>query len=165
MSEIWLRPDVTDDMVRLLGYTLFRCDRVGRSGGELHFIYQICSVLPYCVARLGLSPLGQNTLLRKFHLLTRLLLAVIYRSPNAGYMNEFFLKFLEFQANYRHSIILGDFNADLNQSTFDSQQLGTFIAASTIYFVPYETTHHLRNFSTLLDLCIIDDRDKLRGYG
>lgn len=27
MSETWLRPGVTDDMVKLPGYSLFRCDR------------------------------------------------------------------------------------------------------------------------------------------
>ncbi|KAL6446825.1 hypothetical protein ACFW04_001333 [Cataglyphis niger] len=80
-------------------------------------------------------------------------------------MNEFFAQFLELQANYRHSIFLGDLNADMNLSTFDSQQLGTFIAASSLYFVSYESTHHLRNSSILLDLCIIDDMDKFRGYG
>ncbi|CAL1671736.1 unnamed protein product [Lasius platythorax] len=31
--------------------------------------------------------------------------------------------------------------------------------------VPYKSTHHLRNSSTLLDLSIIDDRDKLMEYG
>lgn len=41
----------------------------------------------------------------------RLLLATVYRPPNAGYQ-EFFKLFLKRQVDYIHSIILGDFNAD-----------------------------------------------------
>lgn len=31
--------------------------------------------------------------------------------------------------------------------------------------MPFEATHHLKNSSTLLDLCILDDYGKLVGYG
>ena len=37
MSETWLRSDMTDELVKLPGYTLFRCDREGRSGGGVAF--------------------------------------------------------------------------------------------------------------------------------
>lgn len=50
--------------------------------------------------------------------MSKLLLAVVYRPPNNSYLNEFFQRFLEFQVDYKHSLILDDFNADMNQ-TFD----------------------------------------------
>lgn len=167
ISETWLRPGITDDMVRLPGYMLFRCDRVGRAGGGVAFYlsdFLRASILCRSAGALTARP---EYIIAEIAAAdsTRLMLAVIYRPPNAGYMNEFFDQFLVLQANYRHSIILGDLNADMNLSTFDSQQLTTFIAASGLYLVPYESTHHLRNSSTLLDLCIVDDMDKLRGYG
>ncbi|KMQ92760.1 reverse transcriptase-9 [Lasius niger] len=96
---------------------------------------------------------------------SKLLLAMVYRPPNTGYLNEFFQLFLEQQVHFRHSIIFGDFNADMLQHTFDSRQLNTFIIASGLYLIPFGSTHHLRNSSTLLDLCIIDDSDKLIEYG
>lgn len=37
MSETWLRSEITDEVVRLPGYTLIRCDRVGRVGGGMAF--------------------------------------------------------------------------------------------------------------------------------
>lgn len=40
-----------------------------------------------------------------------------------------------------------------------------FLSASSLYLVPFESTHHLRNSSTLIDLCIIDDNEKLREHG
>ncbi|KAL6420426.1 hypothetical protein ACFW04_014433 [Cataglyphis niger] len=53
----------------------------------------------------------------------------------------------------------------MNQNTFNSQKLGSFIFESSLYLVPFRSIHHLRNSSTLLDLCIIDDRDKLKEFG
>lgn len=66
---------------------------------------------------------------------------------------------------YRHSVILGDFNADMMVDTYDSTQLKSFISSSNMYLVPYETTHHLKNSSTFLDLCIVDDGSKLENFG
>lgn len=37
LSETWLRPAISDDMVHLAGYTLYRCDRQGRMGGGVAF--------------------------------------------------------------------------------------------------------------------------------
>lgn len=95
----------------------------------------------------------------------KLLLAVVYRPPNIGHLEEVFRLVADLQTNYMHSVIMGDFNADLLQHTFDSQQLNAFVASSSLYLVPFEPTHHLRNSSTLLDLCIIDDADKLVEFG
>ncbi|XP_011858771.1 PREDICTED: uncharacterized protein LOC105556295, partial [Vollenhovia emeryi] len=95
----------------------------------------------------------------------KLLIAVVYRPPKAGHIAEFFQRFSDYQTNYRHSIIFGDFNADLNQNTFDSQQIQNSVNTLGMYLVPYKSTHHLRHSSTLLDLSIIDDRDKLMDYG
>ncbi|KAL6421454.1 hypothetical protein ACFW04_013909 [Cataglyphis niger] len=58
----------------------------------------------------------------------KLLLAVVYRPPNLGYLNKFF----------QYSIILGDFNADMNRNTFNSQQLGSFIFESSLYLMPFK---------------------------
>lgn len=96
---------------------------------------------------------------------SKLLLAVVYRPPNSGYLNEFFQLVQELQVNYQHLTIFGDFNADMKQVTFDSQQMHTFITAASLYCVPYATTHHLKDSSTLLDLCIVDDDEKLMDYG
>ncbi|XP_029678541.1 uncharacterized protein LOC115244754 [Formica exsecta] len=96
---------------------------------------------------------------------SRLLIAVVYRPPNSGYLNEFFQLFLELQLGYRHSLIFGDFNADMCCCTFDSQQVSIFVTSSGLYLVPYAATHHLRNSSTLLDLCIADDPGNIKEYG
>ncbi|XP_029171149.1 uncharacterized protein LOC114940599 [Nylanderia fulva] len=97
--------------------------------------------------------------------MSKLLLAVVYRPPNIGFMDEFFRVFLDLQVDYRHSVIVGDFNADMNQVAYDSQQISAFVTGSGLHLVPFSATHHTRNSSTLLDLCIIDDGEKLIDYG
>ncbi|KMQ88324.1 rna-directed dna polymerase from mobile element jockey-like protein [Lasius niger] len=167
MSETWLRPGITDTMVGLPGYSLFRCDREGRSGGGVGFYLSerlSATILRSWAETLDVRPefiiaeiCVENS--------AKLLIAVVYRPPNSGYLNEFFQVFMELHGNYRHSIILGDFNADMNTITFDSQQLRNFVTSSNLHLVPYESTHHLKDSSTLLDLCIIDNVEKLKDYG
>ncbi|KAL6418608.1 hypothetical protein ACFW04_011954 [Cataglyphis niger] len=96
---------------------------------------------------MDLLRVDQNLLLEiLFNDRSKLLLTVVYRPPNSGYLNKFFQSFLEFSVNYRHS-------------------LGSFIFASSLYLIPFMSTHHLRNSSTLLDLCSINVKDKLKEFG
>ncbi|KAL6418149.1 hypothetical protein ACFW04_012308 [Cataglyphis niger] len=123
-------------MIRLSGYSLLRCDRVGRSGGEMAFyLTDHFRVFILCCSYGSVTDRPEFIMAEIiFHDRSKLLLAVVYQPPNSGYLN-----------NYRHSIILGDFN-------------------SSLYLVSFMFTHHFRNSSTLLDLCIID-RDKLKKFG
>lgn len=43
--------------------------------------------------------------------------------------------------------------------------MNTFVASSGLHLVPFGATHHLKNSSTLLDLCIVDDAEKVTEYG
>ncbi|KMQ89587.1 reverse transcriptase-9 [Lasius niger] len=147
-------------MIKLPGYSLYRCDRVGRSGGGVAFdLSDHLRASIFCSSSESVTVKPEFIVAEiLFNDLSKLLLAVVYRPPNSGFLNEFFQSYSELQVNYRH-LILGDFNADMNQTTFESQQLSSFISASSLYLVPFTSTHHLRNSSTLLDLCIIDDAD------
>lgn len=90
----------------------------------------------------------------------KVLLAVVYRPSHCGFLSEFFDYFGELSTLYRHTIIMGDFNADLISSSFDAGQILTSVGAMQMYLVPYSPTHHTKTSSTLLDLCLIDDQEK-----
>ncbi|XP_011170183.1 uncharacterized protein LOC105203117 [Solenopsis invicta] len=60
---------------------------------------------------------------------------------------------------------MGNFNVDMASNSYDSTQINYFVTSSNLHLVPYQTTHHLRAPSTLLDLCIIDDASKLTAFG
>lgn len=98
-----------------------------------------------------------------------LLLAVVYRLPNCRYLHEFENAFLDHHAyyrmliNYRHSIIFGDFNADLLVALYDTSRIFEFVESSSFHLP--QATLNLINSSTLLDLCIVDDPLKLVRYG
>src|SRR5580765_6927369 len=104
MSETWLRPGITDVMLRLPGYSLFRCDRMGRSGGGVAFYLSDrfrASILRCSAGTPAVRPefiIAEIT----FNKLSKLLLAVVYRPPNSWYLNEFFQTFLELQVSHRH---------------------------------------------------------------
>lgn len=85
----------------------------------------------------------------------------MYINHHSSFLAKFFDCFNNLAIGYRHTIIFGDLNANLESLTFDSDQIRLLVATSSLYLVPYATTHHTRSASTLLDLCIIDDEDKL----
>ncbi|XP_020296435.1 uncharacterized protein LOC109861274 [Pseudomyrmex gracilis] len=95
LSKTWLKPVISDQLVSLPGYHLFRHDRI------------------------------------------------------------------DLMVLYNHCIIFGDFNADMHSNTFDSDQIRSYIGEYNLYLIPYDSTHHTPTFSTFLDLCFIDDADKL----
>ncbi|XP_011860079.1 PREDICTED: RNA-directed DNA polymerase from mobile element jockey-like [Vollenhovia emeryi] len=167
LSETWLRPEVTNDFVNLDGYQLHRWDRVGRGGGGVAFYLREplrskilkCSAENYCH--------NPEFLLAEIHFKNsaKLLLAVVYRPPHCGNLQELFDTFRDLSVLYSHSVIFGDFNADLSTASFDTGRVLDFVDCASLYLIPYTNTHHTRSSSTWLDLCIVDDSDKVVSYG
>lgn len=54
---------------------------------------------------------------------------------------------------------------NMSVDTYDSGQLNNFIASSNMSLVPYKSTHHLKDSSIFIDLCIVDDNNNLLDYG
>ncbi|KMQ82604.1 hypothetical protein RF55_22416, partial [Lasius niger] len=159
MSETWLKPSVPDAMANLPGYMLLRCDRRERAGGGVGIYISDAlsvSVLKYSDSSSSSGESGPEFIIVDVWLdgFSRLLLASVYRPPNIGHLQDFFNLFMELQINYRHSIIMGDFNADMNVISYDSQQVNTFVYPSSLFLVPYQATHNLRSSSSFIDLCI-----------
>jgi len=48
--------------------------------------------------------------------------------------------------------------------SFDAEQILSFVEYTQSFLVLYSPTHHTRSSSTLLDICIIDDQDKLIAH-
>lgn len=108
LSETWLKPTVSDHLVALQRYQLFRCDRTGKNGGGIAFYLfdtlqakivrqsegEYCGRLEYLVAEVSAAD-G-----------SRLLLAVVYRPLHCGYLADFFNMFLDMAISY--TIILED---------------------------------------------------------
>lgn len=167
MSETWLKPPTSDDFIALHGYKVFRCDRLGKTGGGVGFFIRE----NFQVRVLGDS--GGSYQGKPEYLIaefspgygSKVLLAVVYRPPHLGFLDLFENAFLKLYPMFRNQIICGDFNTDLLNANHDSNHLRRFISSSNLHLVPSEPTHHLQNSSTLIDLCIVDDLDKVTDHG
>lgn len=104
-----------DHMVSLSGYCLLRNDRVGRIGDGVA-IYMTNNLHGSILRHSGSDHNGRpEYLIAKITINnnSKILIAVVYRPPYSGYLSEFFEVFTDLLVSYRHSIIFGDFNADL----------------------------------------------------
>ncbi|XP_024868283.1 uncharacterized protein LOC112452356 [Temnothorax curvispinosus] len=154
-------------MVSLRGYHIVRQDRIGKAGGGVAFY--ICDQLRARTLRHS-----EDVYCRRPEYLvaeistdwsSKFLLVVVYRPPHCGYLSEVFNIVADLSALYNHAIVLGDFNADLNSRSYDTESIRFFVDTMHFSLVLYEPTYHTRVSSTWLDLCIIDDADKLISYG
>lgn len=60
---------------------------------------------------------------------------------------------------------MGDFNIDMNRVSHDRNSLISFVESGNMFLVPYDPTHHIRDSSTAIDLGIVDNKNKIMGYG
>ena len=59
---------------------------------------------------------------------------------------------------------MGDFNADQLSSSEDANFIRAFIDQNSLISVPYGATHHRQDSDTWLDLCLIDEQDRLLSH-
>ena len=130
-----LRPEVMDTMIS--GFSLLRWDRVGRRSGVVFYYRSYFRASLRICSEAGCSGRPEFLIAEVFRYVSSLLLGIVYRPPNTGYLQEFQNKFLDLQTNYKHSIIFVDFNADMLTDTYDSMQLKNFTNSANLYCVPY----------------------------
>ena len=167
MTETWLKPVVPDDMVNLTGYNLIRHDRTGKRGGgvgafiqqSLHYSVLATSPSEYCFTTefiiIEISGIKMS----------KLLLAIVYKPPKITSITDFESTFLRFYPTYKNIIIVGDFNVNMmNPESYDCLHLNNFFHCNNLYLVSTQPTHHTLNSHTCLDLCVVDDMEKLSHF-
>lgn len=167
ISESWLSPDIPDDMVGLDDYVIFRNDRIGRMGGGVA-MYVHRSFKSRIVASSERQYSGKPEYLfvevnSQSH--PKILIAVVYRPPKAGYLSEFIEECTRLHSSYNNLIIMGDFNIDLIRDSHDKQFLLQFIDINDYFLIPFDPTHHTANSETIIDHCILDRQEKLIDHG
>lgn len=167
LSETWLRPEITDEMVAIPDYILLRRDRVGRRGGGVGlYVHRslnasIISTSPEHYCQLPEFLIAEV----KVTGAASLLLGIVYRPPHVGHLTVFEDRFVEILPDFSHAAIFGDFNTDLEATSFDAEHLRGFIQANSLHLVPHRATHHTATSSTRLDLCIVDQAAKVMQIG
>ena len=92
--------------------------------------------------------------------------AVAYRPPHAPFLKDtdFIDKITTRMHDYSTKIILGDFNADQLSLSDDAIFIRKFIAENGLQNVPFDATHHKPTSDTWLDLCLVDEQDRILDF-
>jgi len=167
ISESWLLPSISDNFIALPGYNIIRCDRTGdkRGGGVALYVSLTLKVKVLATSEGVYQGKPEFLIVEIASNSDKLLLATVYRPPKTGFLHEFENTLLELFTDYSNLVVFGDFNANLCTSTYDSGHLREFLDSSNLHLVPYEPTYHLENSSTWLDICAVDDAEKLISFG
>lgn len=175
MVETWLKPHVSNNLLNLPDYTIFRKDRnlihpaTGRfvQGGGV----ACCIRKRMLKAQVLHSSFLDDINTPEFLILdvtladgTHLLLASVYRRPNGHTLHNFFNVFANYSANFSNMIIAGDLNCNLLETGWAANHLKTFIYESSLYCIPYNTTHRCGHGDSWLDVIILDAASKLISF-
>lgn len=172
LTETWLKPIHDDSIFMLKDYTVFRRDRIlkhpdtGRfvvGGGVACLIHNSLKANTLYIYISISEHLNQPEFLIldvASHTGSHLLLSVVYRRPAGNLLDKFFDIHSNLMSNYKNSIITGDLNCDLLDSTSVSNHLKNFITELSLHCVPYGATHHVRNKDSWLDVILLDNTCK-----
>ena len=137
--ETWLDPLFDSRSLNIEDYVLVRCDRglqhhVGKGktkymqGGGVAFYLH--TSLSYTVLE---APTNKHLSETEYLLLevstrnksnaSRALLAVLYRRPAGLMLSGFFIMLEKYMQSYKNIIVVGDFNVDLSQNSYESSHL------------------------------------------
>ena len=141
LTETWLSADVADAEISVAGYTLFRCDRVGRIGGGT--LLYVREDIGASLVHKSTDPDGQYEGLWckvKFSSRGYDTVGVLYRSP--GTPPTQMLDDLNRFAGGGHCLILGDFNVPMIDWVNEACKPGADQFTKDIYFAVCELYLH-----------------------
>ncbi|KAG7301647.1 hypothetical protein JYU34_014621 [Plutella xylostella] len=169
ISESWLKPCLPSSSYALPGFHLIRNDRTGSRGGGVAIYLR--SHIPYSVLSTSPQPppsdAGEHLFIEVTLSHTKVLLGVYYSpSSSVNFFNSFDKLVVDFTPNYKHSIIMGDFNTCLLKNDSRSACLQSIVKASNMNILPSNSTHHFPNcLPSLLDLIIVSSTNHVAKHG
>lgn len=151
----------------LPGFSILRNDRSGKQGGGVALY--ICDALRGKILASSPSDYSANPEYLvaevKSSSIPPFLLAVIYRPPKTPNLASFAADFDLFTGDYSFSVVLGDLNANQLTDSYEAENVRSFCRSRSLYMVPYAPTHHSSTADSILDLCLVSDRDAVINHG
>ncbi|CAG5085054.1 Protein of unknown function [Cotesia congregata] len=162
VSETWLNHLISDNLILLPSYTLYRHDRRLRSGGGVALYVRNELHSKYVASSLNTQDKHPEYLFIEVSASSRekLLIGVVYKPPNTGHLEDLEEE-LEAIIPSFNIIMMGDFNSDLGKDCFFGDQLRRLCSCHDLHIVEYQSTHHLQDSDSWIDACIVDDLDKV----
>ncbi|CAB0031182.1 unnamed protein product [Trichogramma brassicae] len=156
----------------IAGYNFFHCHRRGKEGGGIGLYVREDLAVERLVATESMynyTPEYQIISIKNSNN-TKLLFATVYRSPEAGYPEEFFEVFCRIQPLYDNVIVTGDFNIHVNRP--NDQHVGRLLKQLeqlSLHLVSTVPTHHViyhdgSIHENCLDLVIVRDTSLIESF-
>jgi Endonuclease/Exonuclease/phosphatase family. len=170
ISESWLKPSLSDNLVRIPGYVLLRHDRGGKRGGGV--AAYVRDDLPHkVIARSVPSPLNPGPEYMAVQVTLRnvkLLVVVVYNPPDVHNLNGIDELLSDYMPFVEHIIIMGDFNIDVSiENLPQTLKLKNLISLFNLHLLQTGPTHlfHNTNRPTTIDLMVVLQQHKVISYG
>ena len=177
VTETWLDPNHKSDCLQIDNYMFIRNDRGLRNrtsrrrefvqgGGTAVYLHTSLSYkLLYASSIHHISEtefIILDVFSRKNSDSSRFLLAVIYRRPAGLMLSEFFIKLENYMQTFKNIVIVGDFNINMLQMSFESAHLSTIVRERALEFIPFGATHFGLGQPSAIDLAIVDSLTKVK---
>ena len=150
ISETWFNSSVTNSVVEIPGYKVFRLDRLGKAGAGV--CAHVKSTLKVKVLKdlteISESGLHQLWIQVQNKKLRSLLVCIVYRPPEIGTAcleNELLPKYIEALSRNKDIVLTGDLNCDLLSNNPRGEALLSFCATVNATQLIDKPTHVTEN--------------------
>ncbi|XP_022815784.1 uncharacterized protein LOC111349052 [Spodoptera litura] len=93
-------------------------------------------------------------------------LGVVYCPPAINYFSQLETLFDSFSSEYKHHIVMGDFNTDLTRSTPRSRGLRSILESSNLSVLPLDPTHcNVGSEDSWIDLMLVSSPELVVNHG
>lgn len=167
ITETFLKPEILSLVYNLSGYDFIRHDRLGKEGGGVGLYIKNTFRHKIVATSQSLYCKKPEYLFVEISQGWKLLICVVYRPPKSGYLSEMFDNVANLIPLYENILIIGDFNIDLctNREFADKVYLINTLDSLSLNILPLGPTFHLPNSDTLLDLMVVNDRQRVVTFG
>ena len=164
ITESWMKPSLSDNLVRLDGYRLYRHDRINRRGGGVA-VYVRDDVSVVILAQSEEEHNQSEFIILELSFKSqRILLATVYRTSEATILN-FENEITKFLNHYQHVFICGDFNYDLLTNETSVINFRDLFSSFNLSILPLQPTCHTGNRDSWLDVLATSHPERVLKYG
>lgn len=163
ITETWLNDNISNEVVAVEGYKLYRHDRSNNRGGG------ICI---YCKNNLHCRVIAVNEMTEEFNdnrteflfieislNYSKFLLGVFYNPPRNDCSELLEQKMTELCLRYENVVLVGDFNTDMNVMNARTRRFKNVLDAFGMNCINQEPTHFHAGGCSLIDLLLSNNTD------
>ena len=165
LSETWLKPSISNCIVNLPNYVLFRNDRTNKGGGGVA-AYLHKSIHGKILSMSDSKYAAHTEFLIVEACINRqnILLCIVYRPPGAKFDN-FEDELAKYLPLYQHILILGDTNYNLLNNKAETNKFRDSITAFDLHLLPFNATYHSGITESWLDVIITRNTTRVLKHG